>query len=83
MSKEQLVDRLICSEGNIDLECVPALEEREDENDFSSFPPLSALADAPLYIDDSSSSNVMEIRAKSRRLQSEKGLGLLLLIISN
>ncbi len=82
MSKEQLVDRLICSEGNIDLWKLRTghLSEREDENDFARLSQsLSSLAEAPLYIDDSATSNVMEIRAKSRRLQAERGLGLLII----
>jgi len=40
---------------------------------------MGALADSPIYIDDSPNCNVMEIRTKCRRLQSEHGLDLVII----
>ena len=81
MSKDQLADKLICAEGGIDLWKMRTghLSEREEDNDFTRLShAMGILAEAPIYIDDSATSNVMEIRAKSRRLQAEKGLGLII-----
>jgi replicative DNA helicase len=48
------------------------------ENDFSRIQEaMATLAQAPLYIDDAAISNVMQMRAMARRLQAEKGLGLI------
>ena len=38
-----------------------------------------AFSEAPIYIDDSATTNVMEIRTKARRLKAEKGLGLIVI----
>ncbi len=82
MSKEQLVDRLICAEANVDLWRMRTgkLADSPDHDDFPRIgQALSTLAEAPIFIDDSPSANVMEIRAKARRLQMEHGLGLLMI----
>ena len=81
MSKEQLVDRLICAEAGVDLWRMRTgrLSDREDQDDFSLIGhALGQLSEAALYIDDSATNNIMEIRTKARRLQMEKGLGLLI-----
>lgn len=80
MSKEQLVDRLICAEAGVDLWRMRTgkLADTPSSNDFPRIgQALSALSEAPIFIDDSPSANIMEIRAKARRLQMEHGLGLL------
>lgn len=81
MSKEQLVDRMICAEANIDLWRLRTgrLSDRDDE-----FPRIGAalgvLAEAPVFIDDSAGCTVLEIRTKARRLQAEHGeLGLIVI----
>lgn len=82
MSKDQLVDRLLCAEAGIDLWRMRTgrLSDREGDDDFPRIGhAMGALSEAPIYIDDSSTSNIMEIRARARRLQSEKGLGLLVI----
>ncbi|MDO8582183.1 MAG: replicative DNA helicase [bacterium] len=82
MSKDQLVDRLLCAEANVDLWKMRTgrLSDREGDDDFPRIGhAMGVLSEAPIYIDDSSSSNIMEIRARARRLQSEKGLGLLVI----
>lgn len=81
MSKEQLVDRLLCAEANIDLWKLRTghLAEREDSDDFARLGhAMGTLSEAPLYIDDTASLNITQIRTKARRLQMENGLGLII-----
>jgi replicative DNA helicase len=77
MSKEQLVMRMLCSEARID-----GQRMRGGFLKDSDWPRLAKaagqLAEAPLYIDDTGAISVLEMRAKSRRLQAEKGLGLII-----
>ncbi|MFH1367295.1 MAG: replicative DNA helicase [Patescibacteria group bacterium] len=80
MSKEQLVDRLLCAEAGVDLWKMRTgrLSESEEDDDFPRIGhAMGVLAEAQLYIDDSALNSVMEIRTKARRLQTEQGLGLL------
>ncbi len=82
MSKEQLVDRLLCAEANVNLWSMRTghLSDAGDNDDFSRIGhALGVLSEAPIFIDDSASSTIMEIRTKARRLQMEKGLGLLVI----
>lgn len=80
MSKEQLVDRLLCAEAGIDLWKMRngRLSEGDGDTDFERIgQAMATLSEAPVYIDDSPMSNVMEMRTKARRLKTENGLGLL------
>lgn len=82
MSKEQLVDRMLCAQANVNLWKMRTgnLSDKDDDNDFSKIAEaMGLLSEAPIYIDDSPNISVMEIRAKCRRLQSEKGLGLIVI----
>jgi len=82
MSKEQLVDRMLCAQANVSLWRMRTgkLSDKEEDNDFSRIGnAMGQLSEAPIYIDDYASSNIMEIRTKARRLQVEKGLGLLII----
>lgn len=82
MSKEQLVDRLLCAEANVDLWKMRTgnLSDRPDSNDFPKIGhAMGILSEAPIYIDDSPGNNVMQIRTKARRLQAEHGLGLIII----
>jgi len=82
MSKEQLVDRLLCAEANVDLWKMRTgrLSDREEADDFPRIGhAMGILSEAPIYIDDSASLNVMEIRTKARRLKSEHNLGLIVI----
>ncbi len=78
MSKEQLVDRMLCAEAGIDLWKLRTGKLEDDD-----FPKLGhamgVLSDAPFFIDDAANANVMEIRTKARRLQAEHGLGLIVI----
>ena len=77
MSKEQLVDRLLVAEAEIDSWKLRTGSLSEEE-----FPrighAMSVLAEIPLFIDDSPIVSAMENRTKARRLQAEHGLGLLI-----
>ena len=80
MSKDQLVDRLLASEADVDLWRMRTgrLSDEGENNDFERIGhAMGRLADAPIFIDDSASSNIMEIRTKARRLQAEHDLGLI------
>jgi replicative DNA helicase len=76
MSKEQLVLRLLSSVANIDSSRLRTgfLEEM----DFTRLAPaMNALAEAPIFIDDTPNISTMELRTKARRLQAESGLDLI------
>jgi replicative DNA helicase len=82
MSKEQLVDRLLCAESGVDLWKMRTgkLSDRDEDDDFPRIGhAMGILSEAPIFIDDSATSNIMEIRTKARRLQMEQGLGLLII----
>jgi len=77
MSKEQLVTRMLCSEARVD-----ASRLRGGFLAESDWPKLTRaagfLSEAPIYIDDTPAISVLEMRAKSRRLMAEKGLGMVI-----
>ncbi|MEK7125687.1 MAG: replicative DNA helicase [Patescibacteria group bacterium] len=77
MSKEQLVDRLLCSQAGIDLWRMRTGKLSSDPN-HDDFPrighAMGELSEAPIFIDDSATANIMEIRSKARRLHMEFGL---------
>ncbi len=82
MSKEQLVDRLLCSEANVDLWKMRTgrLSDRPEDDDFPRIGhAMGVLSEAPIFIDDAPNNNIMQIRTKSRRLQMEHGLGLIVI----
>ncbi|MBI2411454.1 MAG: replicative DNA helicase [Candidatus Kerfeldbacteria bacterium] len=79
MSKDQLGDRMLCAEASVDLWKMRT-GKLQNDSDFANIGrAMGALAEAPLFIDDSASANIMEIRTKARRLQMEHGIGLLII----
>ncbi|MBW3577300.1 MAG: replicative DNA helicase [Actinobacteria bacterium] len=75
MSKSEIVDRILSSEARID--SFKIRNGRLDDSDWASLSDaMGRLADAPLYIDDTPSITLMEIRSKSRRLAQRHGLDL-------
>jgi len=76
MSKEQVVQRFLCSRAR-----VPAQRLRTGFLKESEWPHLTQaaahLSEAPIFIDDTPAIGLMEMRAKARRLKSRFGLGLL------
>lgn len=82
MSKEQLVDRMLCAQAGVNLWRMRTgnLSDKEEDNDFARIgEAMGQLSEAPIYIDDSAGCSIMEIRTKARRLQMEKGLGLIVI----
>ena len=78
MSKEQLVNRILCSESMVDSNKVRTgkLEEDDWGKLAASIGPLS---EAEIYIDDTPGISITEIRAKCRKLKLEKDIGLVVI----
>lgn len=82
MSKDQIVDRLIAGLSNVDLWRLRTgrLSSEGENNDFSRIQhTMGILSEAPIYVDDAASSNVLQMRAMARRLQADHGLGLIII----
>jgi len=78
MAKEQLVMRLLFSEARLNATRLrDGFITKEDWEILNQAG--STLHAAPIYIDDSADNSVLSIRAKSRRLKMEKGLGLVII----
>jgi replicative DNA helicase len=80
MSKDQLVDRLLAAEADVDLWKMRTgrLSDVGVNNDFERIGhALGRLSEAPIFIDDTGSVNIMELRTKARRLQAEHDLDLI------
>lgn len=76
MSKEQLVQRILCAEAGVDLHKLRSGLLNED--DWSILMNKGReMANIPLYIDDSAILTVRQIRSKVKRLQAEKGIALI------
>lgn len=77
MSKEELVDRLLVNQADIDAWRLKT--GRLEEEDFSKLSEaMGELAEAPLFIDDTPALSVLEMRTKARRLMAEHGLELII-----
>lgn len=76
MAKEQLVIRMLCAEARVD-----SHKLRSGFLAKSDWPRLTTaagrLSEAPIFIDDSPGTSVLEMKAKARRLKAEHGLGLI------
>jgi len=77
MSKEQLVQRMLCSHAHVELQ-----KARSGFLTQSDWPKLvtaaGKLAEAPIYIDDSAAMTALELRAKARRLKSRYQISLII-----
>jgi len=78
MGASQLVQRMICAEGNLDASRMRSGALEEDDWQKLTMA-IGTLAKAPIYIDDTPGVTVQDIRAKCRRLQAERGLGMILI----
>ncbi len=78
MSRQQLGFRLLCSEARVDSKQVRSgfFGDREWTQLTRA---AHRLSEAPIYIDDSPSLTVLQLRAKARRLKAERNLGLILI----
>ncbi len=80
MSNQQLIDRFIAAEAHVDLWKLRTGRLSEHSNDFVRInDALARLAEAPIYIDDEGTSNILQMRAMARRLQAESNLGLIII----
>jgi len=82
MSVDQVVDRLIAADSGVSLWKMRTgkLSHHEEHNDFLRITTAcEELSEIPVFIDDSPSPNILQMRAMARRLQSEYGLGLLII----
>ncbi len=77
MSKEQLVTRLLCSQSELNAQTIRRGFLKDED-----WPKLSdaaaVVSELPIYIDDTPAISAMELRAKARRLQNDKGLDLVI-----
>jgi replicative DNA helicase len=78
MSKEQLIDRVLATQSGIDSWKLRT-GALEDDDWPKINQAMAVLSEAPLFIDDAASANIMDMRTKARRLQSEHDLGLIII----
>lgn len=79
MSSQQLVDRMLSAESQVDSWKIRTGQNLSIEQDFSRIrDAMDKLSKAPIYIDDQPSNNILKMKSVARRLKSEKGLGLII-----
>lgn len=77
MSSQQLMDRFIAAEAHVDLWKLRTGRLSEGSDDFIRIrDALDKLSKAPIFIDDEANINIIQMRAKARRLKAQHGLGL-------
>lgn len=77
MSKEELVDRLLV--GQADIDAWRLKTGRLSDDDYSKLTEaMGELSEAPIYIDDTPGVSILEMRTKSRKLKMEKGIRFLI-----
>jgi replicative DNA helicase len=77
-SKEQLVQRILCSEAQVDnTKLRTGFLADEDWRKLARA--MGGLSEAPIFIDDSATMSIIEMRAKARKLKAEHGLGLIVI----
>ena len=82
MGADQLIDRMLAAQSGVDLWRLRTgrLKSGDGDDDFQRIgEAMGVLSDAPIFIDDSGSANIMEMRTMSRRLQSEHNVGLIII----
>ena len=78
MSKEQLVQRMLCAEASIDSQKL-RIGELEDDDWTKLINAADRLSGAPIFIDDTAGISVLEMRSKARRLKVEHDLSLIII----
>lgn len=76
MSKEQLVNRMLCAEANIDSQRL-RIGEMADKDWDSLWNACDSMSKAKIFIDDTPGITAMEMRSRARRLKAEQGLDLI------
>jgi replicative DNA helicase len=78
MGADQLVQRMLCAEGNIDSQRLRSGQLQPDDWGKLTMA-MGSLSNAGIFIDDSPGIRVSEIRSKCRRLKQEHGLGMIMI----
>lgn len=76
MSKEQLVNRMLCAEASIDSQRLRVGEMGDNDWD-ALWGACDLMSKAKIYIDDTAGITVMDMRSRARRLKAEHGLDLI------
>ena len=76
MSKEQLVNRMLCAEASIDSQRL-RIGEMSDKDWDALWAACDTMSKAKIYIDDTAGITVMDMRSRARRLKAEHGLDLI------
>lgn len=76
MSKEQLVNRMLCAEANIDSQRL-RIGEMNDKDWDALWAACDTMSKANIFIDDTAGITVMDMRSRARRLKAEHGLDLI------
>ena len=79
MSSQQLVDRMLAAESQVDSWKIRTGHNLSVTDDFKAIgDAIGRLSDASIYIDDQAGNNMLKMRSVARRLKNEKGLGLII-----
>lgn len=78
MSKEELVDRLLVGQADIDAWRLKTGKLTDDDMGKLT-QAMGDLSDAPIYIDDTPGASILEMRTKARKLKIEKGLRMIII----
>jgi len=78
MSKEQLLNRMVCSEAMVDAQRLRTGDLQDDDWSKISMGAV-ILAESPIYIDDTPGITIADMRAKCRKLKMEHGLDLIMI----
>ncbi|MEK7610050.1 MAG: replicative DNA helicase [Patescibacteria group bacterium] len=78
MSSQQLVDRMLAAESQVNSWKIRTGHNLSVEHDFKAIgDAIGRLSDAPIFIDDAPGNNILKMRSVARRLKNEKNLGLI------
>ena len=78
MSKDQLVNRILCSEAMVDSNKIRTGKLEEDDW-VKLAGAIGPLSESEIFIDDTPGISIMEIRTKCRKLKMEKNIGLVII----
>ncbi len=78
MSKEQLMQRMLAVYAKVDVSLLRQPSMLSDEDWAALFAAADAIGRAPIFIDDTPSISTLELRARTRRLKSEHGVGMVI-----
>lgn len=79
MSSQQLVDRMLSAQAGVNSWRLRTGKIKDDDEYERLQNGMAQLSEAPIYIDDKSSSSVLGMRSVARRLKMEKNLGLIVI----